>query len=193
MKMRVMAVLLTLMVGLIFVGAAYGAEAHGEEATTWTTKLILFRVVNTLILFAILVYFLKSPLVTYFSERREKIRRELDEVKEQRNLAEKKLKEYEEKIAGMEQELEKMKENLRQAAKADGEKVMASAEQMAEKIKETAKLTAEQELRKAKTMLQNEAVEMAIEVAESLITDKITDQDRKAIVEDYLGKVGGMK
>jgi F-type H+-transporting ATPase subunit b len=193
MRMRAVAVLLVLVLGLLMAGAAFGAEAHGEAAETWTTKMILFRVVNTLILFAILVYFLKTPLATYFSERSEKIRREIDEVKEQRNQAEIKLKEYEEKIAGMEQELEKMKENLRQAAQADGAKVMESAEEMAAKIKESARLTAEQELRKAKTMLQNEAVEMAMEVAEALITDKITDQDRKAIVEDYLGKVGGMK
>ncbi len=193
MRSKIVAVFMVVLMVILCVGVAFAAEGHGDEATKWTPKMIMFRIINTLILFAILAYFLKSPLVNFFSERKEKIRRELEDVKEQRNQAEQKLKEYEEKLAGMEKELEKMKESLRQAAEADSSKVMETAEMMAAKIKETAQLTAEQELRKAKTMLQNEAVEMAIEVAESLITDKITDADRKAIVDDYLGKVGGMK
>ncbi len=121
------------------------------------------------------------------------IRRDLEDAKEQKAQAERKLKEYEDKLAGMEQELEGMRAELKKAADVESEKVVANAERMASSMVETAKLAAEQEVRKAKTALRNEAVELAMELAESLIREKINDTDRKKIVEDYLGKVGGMK
>jgi F-type H+-transporting ATPase subunit b len=58
---------------------------------------------------------------------------------------------------------------------------------------ESAKVAADQEVRKAKMILKNEAVGLAVELAESLIREKINEDDRKRIVEEYLVKVGGMK
>jgi F0F1-type ATP synthase membrane subunit b/b' len=58
---------------------------------------------------------------------------------------------------------------------------------------EAAKLAAEQEVRKARVILKNEAVGLAVQMAESLISEKINNTDRKNIIEDYLAKVGGMK
>ena len=68
-----------------------------------------------------------------------------------------------------------------------------NAERMAASIIEAARMTADQEVRKAKTTLKNDAVGLAMEMAEQLIRDKITDADRQKMTEDYLVKVGGMK
>ncbi len=192
MKARAMVYIAAPALVSLFVSAAFASGAHGEEPT-WTTTMIGWRIINSLILFGVLIYFLKKPLVNYFSERKEQIRRDLDEAREQRIQAEAKLKEYEKKLAGMEQELEKMREDLQKASGLESEKVVANAERMSVGIIESAKLAAEQEVRKAKTSLRNEAVGLAVELAESLISEKITEQDRKKIVEDYLDKVGGMK
>ena len=192
MKARTLVYLAAPALVTLFVSVAFASSAHGEDAT-WTPTMIGWRIINFLILFGFLIYFLKKPLVSYFSERKEQIRRDLDEAREQRNQAEQKLKEYEKKLAGMEQELEKMRQDLQKAAGLESEKVVANAERMSAGIVESAKLAAEQEVRKAKTLLRNEAVDLAVELAESLISEKITDDDRRTIVEDYLDKVGGVK
>lgn len=181
---------------LFIIGASTAFAAgggHGDAESPWTVKVILARIVNTLVLFFVLVYFLKKPLVNFFSERKEKIRRDLDEAREQREQAERKLQEYEAKLAGMEEELEKMRVELKEAAGVESEKVIANAERMSASMVDSAKIAAEQEVRKAKIELRNEAVDLAVELAESLITEKINDEDRKKIVEDYLSKVGGAK
>ena len=93
----------------------------------------------------------------------------------------------------MEKELERMRVELRKAAESDSEKVMANAERMSLAVVESAKMTAEQEVRKARETLKNEAVELAVQMAETMIREKISEKDRKRIVEDYLVRVGGMK
>lgn len=181
--------------GLILVlGAATiaGASASGSEESGWTPWLLLWRVINTVALVALLVYFLKRPLVSFFVERKDHIRRDLAEALEQREASLRLLADYKEKLAGMEKELERMRVELRKAAESDSEKVMANAERMSAAMVESARITADQEVRKAREFLKNEAVELAVQMAEAMVREKISDKDRKRIVEDYLVKVGSM-
>lgn len=107
--------------------------------------------------------------------------------------AERTIAEYEKKIGEMGRELDNMRDELRKAAGVESEKVVSNADRMAASMVESAKVAAEQEVRKAKKILKNEAVGLAVELAESLIREKINEDDRKRIVEEYLVKVGGMK
>jgi len=175
----------------LFASTALAAAEGGSSP--WTTSMLLWRVVNTVALLALLVYFLKKPLVNFFKERKAKIENDLAEAVEQRQRAEELIREYQSKLAGMEQELQKMRGELQKAAEGESLKVISNAEKMASAIIESAKIAAEQEVRKAKIALKDEAVTLAVEMAESLIREKISDDDRKKIVEDYLVKVGGMK
>jgi len=186
----VLLVLISLPLILLLAGVA---QAATEEGSPWTTGKQVWRVINTIALLALLMYFLKKPLVSFFSERRASIARDLQEAKEQRARAESQIKEYQRKIADMEKELERMRAELTKSAESESQKVVANAERMAAAIVDAARLTADQEVRKAKAALKHEAVELAMGMAEALIRDRITDGDRQRITEDYLAKVGGMK
>lgn len=192
MKAARTAILLIIAFSILGVSVAFASEG-GHSESPWTPYMLLWRVINTIALIALLVYFLKKPLVTFFAERREQIQRDLEEAREQRERAEALLREYEQKLAGMEQELERMRADLARAAEAESEKFLANAERMSAAMVESARITAEQEVRKAKVALKNEAVDLAMELAEALIREKISEQDRARIVEEYLAKVGGMK
>ncbi len=191
MKFFRKAPVLLLLVLVLFAGTALAAEE--PSGGPWTLWMMLWRVINCLVLVAVLVYFLKKPLSNFFSERQAQIRKDLEDAREQRDRAERTIAEYEKKIGQMEQELDKMREELRKAADAESLKVVSSADKMAANMIEAAKLAAEQEVRKAKIVLRNESVDLAVELAESLIREKIGEDDRKRIVEEYLVKVGGLK
>jgi F-type H+-transporting ATPase subunit b len=175
---------------ILFASSAY---ASAEGASPWNSWMLLWRVINTIALIALLGYFMKKPLLTFFSERKAQIERDLEEAREQRDKAELIIGEYKEKLTGMEMELEKMRAELKKSAEVESEKVLSNAEKMAATMVESAKVTAEQELRKAKIALKNESVELAVNLAETLIREKIDANDRSRIVEDYLVRVGGMK
>jgi F-type H+-transporting ATPase subunit b len=178
---------------IIPIGIACASGGDAEHAGPWTAELLFWRVVNTVVLIGFLVYVMKKPIVTFFSERREQIAKDIDDAKEKREKAEVLIKEYEAKIAGMEKELDRMRAEFAATAEVESGKLVANAERMAASMVEAAKVAAEQEVRKAKIVLKNEAVTLAVEMAEALIREKINDADRKRIVDDYLVKVGGMK
>lgn len=187
------AVMLVLFVLLAATAFAAGG-GHGEEAPSkFTPWVLLWRVINTICLIGILLYFLTQPLKNFFAERKEQIQKDLAEAQAKRERAEEELREYQRKLADMEQELEKMRVEFQKVAATESEKVVANAERMAAAMVETAKLAAEQEVRKAKASLKAEAVELAVELAEALVREKINEDDHKRLVEDYLDKVGGMK
>lgn len=188
---KLMPLLVAVLVSMI-VPAAY-ASGGGEGTSPWDAWMLLWRVINTLAFIMLLVYLLKKPLKTFFSKRRVTLARELEEAREQRNRAEQTIQEYKAKLAGMAAELEKMRAELRKSAETDKEKLLANAERMANSMVESAKVAAEQELRNAKIALKNEAVDLAVQLAEALIRERINEDDRKRIVQDYLVKVGGMK
>lgn len=193
MKVFRTTVIVMALLGVICVSAAIASGGGHAEESPWTTSKLIWRVINSVALIALLVYFLKQPLVNFFTERTEQISKDLQGAREQREHAEQLIKEYEQKIAGMEKELERMRAELAAVAEAESIKVVANAEQMAAKMVASAKVTAEQEVRKARIVLKNEAVELAVQMAEAMIREKITEDDRRMIVEDYLAKVGGMK
>lgn len=185
-------VVLVLMLSMVLTGTLCHAASEGG-GSQWTQWKLLWRVIDFLALAALLAYLLKKPLAKFFSERKAQIVRDLEEAKDQRDRAHRIIDEYRDKIAGMAQELEKMRAELRKLAEADSEKVLINAERMSTAMVESAKVTAAQELRKAKIELRNEAVDLAVDLAETLIRERISEDDRKRIVEDYLLRVGGMK
>ncbi len=187
---RTAMVLMFLPMVLIMAGVAY---ASGEGESAWSTGKLFWRVVNTIALVALLVYFLKKPLVNFFSERTAQIQKDLDDARDQREKAEALIADYKQKIAGMEKELDKMRAELSKSAESESEKVRVNAERMATAIVEAARITADQEVRKAKAALKAEAVDLAMQMAETLIREQISEDDRARIIEDYLVKVGGMK
>ncbi len=194
MMARKLAWILPILLCCLLVGSVLAAGGeHGEKASPWDAWMLFWRVVNTAALIVLLGYLLKRPLSKFFSERTTGVQRELEEAKAEREKAEKLIKEYQQKIAGMAKELEKMREELRKAGETESEKLLANAERMSKGIVETARIAAEQEVRKARTQLQNESVDLAVKMAEAIIQQTINTNDHKRIVEDYLAKVEGMK
>ena len=195
-KLAWIAVLLVVTILAFSVGLAIASsEGHGEESI-WNyglTGKMTWRIINSLVLLAALWYLLNKPIATFFRERKAQIAKDLEDAKLQREKAERTLKDYEAKMAGMEQEIDRLKAELKKSAAAESEKVLANADRMAATMVESAKLAAEQEVRKAKVSLQTESVDLAVELAEALIREKINNDDQKKIVEEYLSKVGGMK
>ncbi len=186
--------MLVILIVAVSAGAAIAATAeHEGGGGAWDVSKLTWRVINTLALIGLLVYFMRKPLVNFFKERTTAVELELAEARAARDEAELTIKEYEKKIAGMDKELNKIRAELRKATEMESDKVVANAERMAKGMIDAARVAAEQEVRKARAALQGEASRMAVEMAEGLIREKISEADQKKIFEDYLGRVEGMK
>lgn len=180
----------TLLFVLLMVGAVWASGGHDGASAGALLKDFLWRLLNFLVLFGLLYYFLAKPLRKGMAERREKVSKELEEAKKVRDEAEAKFAEYEEKMAHAEAEVDKIYQNIREEAKAESERILQQAEQMAAKIKQDAERIAGTEIAKAQNQLRDEAVQMAMEIAEDILKKNITREDQARLVEEYKQKVG---
>ena len=114
MKAYKKALVLFLLLLVLSVGTAFASAEGAEGGGSWSPWMLLWRVINTAALIAVLVYFLKKPMANFFSERRAQIQKDLEDAKEQRDRAERTIAEYEKKIGEMGRELDKMRERTAQ-------------------------------------------------------------------------------
>jgi F-type H+-transporting ATPase subunit b len=168
-----------------FAAAAEGGE-HGSSVMTWVWKFVNFA-----ILVIVLVVFLRKPMTAYFKTRTELIEKSIKEASEAKALAEKALKEIEERLKLKDQEIEKIINTAMKAGEVEKGSLIEEGHKMSEKIMEQAKSNIAYELKKAKEQLKADASQLAIELAEKKLSQKLTEQDQLKILEESLKKLEG--
>lgn len=183
-KIKISAVLIFCLV-LSGIAFASGAEAEGKShIMEW-----VWKVVNFGILVFILVKFLGKPLKNFLKQRTELIQKTLDEARQARELAEKALREVEEKLKGKDKEIEGIISSARQSGQKEQEFLISEGERLSKKIIEQAKVNIDFELKKAKEAIKAEAVELAMELAEKKLKDKLTPEEQEKLLEESLSKL----
>ena len=175
----------------VIVFAAAGVACASQEGGHGGSSLwpFVFSVINFLLFLVVLYVFALPRIKDFFSGRSEKIRQELKEAEEAKNLAEKKLKAYEEKIAFLEKEVEEIRNAVEKEGEAEKQRIIVSAEKEAETMKWQAKIIAEQELKQAKAELRKELARLSLESAEKIIKEKINEKDHARLVKDYITQI----
>jgi F-type H+-transporting ATPase subunit b len=166
------------------------AEGHGEGGSSWPLwKDFIWRMVD----FVILVWFLywagANKIKEFFIGRRENIKVTLADAVAGKQEAERKFKEYSEKLDKAAEEMDGIIEAIKNQGLLEKEKIIEDAKKAAEKIKEDAKARIEQEFNAAVNGLRLEAVELSVQMAEEILKKNITAEHHKDMVEDYLDKV----
>lgn len=183
-----------LAVGLlwVFVCAADlpAAEAeHGEAPAKGWVATDTYKVINFVVLVAILIYLLRKPVKQGLNNRIESIKNQLEELEAKKKAAEEELAEYNQKFQQLDQEAQQIVDQYIQQGNDAKARIIAEAESAAEKLQEQARRNIENEFQKARRELQDEVIEKALAQAESMIQDKISRQDQERLVDEYLEKV----
>ena len=179
-----------LMFFLFLAGTAIASspEHGGGDAKHWLNT-DWYRVMNFTVLIGALFFLLRKPVSQALNGRIEGIKTELKELEEKKQEAEKKLAQYNEQIATLEQEADKIIEEYKRQGEAARERILDATKKAAAKLEEQAKKTIENEFKNAKQKLQEDILEKALTKAEELVKDKITSEDQDRLVDEYLDKV----
>lgn len=163
--------------------------ASGEGGTKGWVSTDTFRVMNFVVLAVALGFVLRKPLSQALSSRIKVIKAQLDDLETQKAEAEKQLAEYNDKLAQLEKEAEKIVDDyVRQGNEAKA-RILKEAEASAEKLQVQARRNIEHEFGQAKLELQKEIFEKSLVKAEDIIRNKFTGEDQDRIVDEYLTKV----
>jgi len=175
---------------LVMAGVAGASEAggHGGIDPAKVTDLIL-RTVNFLVFAGILVKLVAKPAKNFFAKRSQDIAQSLEDLEAQKAEAAKELAEAEAKLAQVAGERDKIIQQFIAEGELEKAKIVGKAEMVADRIKEMAAMTIDQETKKAVQDLKKEIADLATQMAEDLLTKKVTYADQQKLVEEYLKKV----
>ncbi len=165
--------------------AAEGGEGGGRQI--WD---MVWRIVNFLILVAILWKLLADKIKTYFSDRRIEIAEMIDTADKARTEAEKQFADYQSRLKNIDRDVQEIRDAIMGELEGEKQRIIDEGKVVAERIIEQAKWSAEQEITKAKNSLRNQVVDMAGDMASGLVTNSMTPEDQKRLIEEYLDKVG---
>lgn len=171
---------------LICAGAACASDGAGDGRKIWD---LVWRIVNFVLLVGLLWYFLADKVKEFFVGRQEEIATSLDEVDKARTGAEDQYAEYERKLKNVEQDIQEIKDMLLGELENEKARIIEEGKASAERIVEQARWSAEQEIVKARKELQNQVADMAADMAAGVVSQNMTDDDQKRILDDYLDKV----
>ncbi len=178
---------------------AVAAVAHASEAASGgglpPAKLwdLLYRALNFAGLVVILVYFLRKPISSGLSSRREEIKDQLDALESRKAEAERMYKEAEAKLAKLDEEVSAIISEAVKQGEVEKDKIIADAERAAGDLKRQAEMAVAFELAEAKKRLKAEVAEQAVLLAEELLRKNIQPADQSKMVEASLAKVGGIQ
>jgi len=170
------------LVALVWAGAAQAAEGGGSG-------MFFGQLGNLLLLLAVLFYFVRKPLQNFFAERRGQIQGDLDEAAGLLEAAETRYAEWQSKLAEVEQEIETIANEGRERAEREAEAILSDAQATAERIHRDAASAAAQELRRAQVQLRSEAAQLATEMAERILEERLVDPDRERLIDEFIERV----
>ncbi len=154
------------------------------EVWKWTLKIFNFAV-----LVGILVKFGTKPLKGFLLGRHDKVKEKIDEAGKLMSEAEDLKKEYEGRLARLDQEIEEFKAKVTEETKIESEKILAEAKAFADRIQEQAKLTYEQEMREISGRIKEEIAKLALDKAEKLVMERFNKGDNDKLVEEFIEKL----
>ena len=193
-------VLAAVLVGLTVVLAQASETGAAEHKSLYTLlaenpmpllKDFLWRILNIAVLMWIVIKFAGKPVREFFANRSEILRKGVQEAQEAKAEAERIFTEYQAKLDGLEGELKAMETKASLEAEREQERMRQETETLVAKLKQQARQMADQEVATAQRSLRNEAAKLAVEVAERLVKENVSDSDRQRMVENYLEKVVG--
>lgn len=150
---------------------------------------LILRVINFSILAGVLFYYARKPILNGIRNSIESVRTMLKEAEDSRQASEARMKEADEKLAGVDKEISDLLSAARREGEVERERILSEASQALEKLKGEAAMAIQQELKKAQDILRREAADAAVALAEEIISRKVTPEDQARFVTEYLEKL----
>jgi len=165
------------------------ASSGGEAAHGGFTPRDWYRIMNFVVLAAVLFFLLRKPIPRALNNRIRGIEDQLKDLEAQKGEAEARLAACQQKLGALEKEAERIvADYVRQGQEAKA-RILKEAESVSEKIQLQARRNIEHEFEQTKAQLQREIFEKALMKAEERLRQNITAQDQNKLVEEYLQKV----
>jgi F-type H+-transporting ATPase subunit b len=150
---------------------------------------LIWQAVNLALLLGVLFAVARKPITAYFAERREQIKNDIKSADKLLTESKKQFSEWQGKLVELEAEVQTIRDETRQRAQDERDQIVAAAHDSAERIRSDAVAAVDQELRRAQVELREEAANLAVDLAASIITEQVDDRDRDRLLDEFITRV----
>lgn len=154
---------------------------------------IAFAVVDFLILVGVLTKFLYKPYLAILDDRKRSIQDSFDHATDTNKLADRKLDDYNKRIANVEAESREIIKNAKIRAEAQANDIIEEANAEATKIKEKAEKEVERQKEKALSEMKSQIAALALLAAERILEEELTVSGQEKLIDGIIEEVGATK
>jgi F-type H+-transporting ATPase subunit b len=127
----------------------------------------------------------KKPIQKFFLDRHTEVKTAVEEAQRAKADALEKARQYDAKMKDIDSELKKLAATFQVSAAAEKQRLIEEAAATAQRIAKDAESVIQTELEKAQQSLRQEAVELALKLAEEILRREIKGDDQKRLVSEF--------
>jgi F-type H+-transporting ATPase subunit b len=162
---------------------------HGGAPTAGQWLLLLFTFINFVAFAYLFLRFTRTPLREFLRGRRKELVELMATAERAKAEAEALRREYETKLAALDQAKSALVAEVRAIAEADHKRLIAGAKEASERLMRDAERAGQSDIERAKRELRAEAARLAAELAAADVTKRIDDPTRSRLLDEFLAGV----
>jgi F-type H+-transporting ATPase subunit b len=175
---------------LLFVAVSTHAAEEGGNATTERATEI-FKWINFAIVASLVAWVFLKLTPPFFRKNAETISSAISKSMAAKAEAERQLREAEEKLARLKQEVAELRATAQRESGAEAERLRAATQSDLEKIRLAAEAEIEAAERAARLELKAIAGNLAVDEAEMLLKKELTPQAQESLVAEFVQSLAG--
>ncbi len=144
---------------------------------------------NAAILYWLLIRFGKKPISEGLKARKLGIMKGMEDAARVKAQAEARLAEYQQKLDDIDQEVARIKREMKEAGETERARILSEAKERRTRMERDARTLIEQELKAAREALLRDTVRAAVKSAATTLSTKIGDGDQQRLGDEYLASI----
>lgn len=169
---------------------AWASTAAEAEHHAPSIADVVWPLANFIIYAFIIIKFALPLARDFLKTRREEVLSTITQAAAKKQGAEALVREYKNKLAGLDKEVQSIQASLRDEGEREKSKLISEAQAMAVKIKEDANFLADQETKIARQKLREEMANQAEAAARELVQRNLSAADQSRLVRDFIQSIG---
>jgi len=157
-----------------------------SDSDMYAVSDLAFHAIHLLIFLGLAVWLVRKPMSDALANRAANIKKELTDSARARDEAYQRHQELVARLDKVASEIEAMEADAVTDAANEEQKLVERAQREAERIAEMAQRNIRDESTRARNALRKEAVELAVELAEGILSKSVNAADQQALARDFL-------
>ncbi len=150
---------------------------------------VFWQIISFVLLLFLLTRFLRAPVRIFLKKRQEGIKNSLEQSAKKEEESQKQFENWEDKFNLLRQEVADLHQKIFQEGEVERKRIIERAEEEGDRIRQHARVVAEQEVKKARSILRKEMVDLSVELAEKLLKEATQPGDQGRLVREYVERM----